>query len=248
MNYTALIGSDTRNSLSPAIHSFLFKKSNIRGHYKTFSVGKRQLKSTVRDLVNKKYVGFNVTNPYKEDIIEFLDELDLDAQKIGAVNTVLIQDGKLIGYNTDYYGFIQGIKSQIPEFEFKDSIVLLLGAGGVAKAVLYALNKEDVQRIYLYNRTFSKAENLSNIFKNVVPIKQIHEENIFCKCDLIVSTLPLTKKFIELNNLKKNCVVNDVMYIPTNLLLQAGKHGIGGMGMLIWQAELAFKIWFKKKI
>ena len=244
MKKTGLIGSNVENSLSPIIHNFLFKQYNILGEYKTFSITKEQLRDTTKWLIEAGYIGFNVTIPYKEAIIPLLSSVDSIAAKIGAVNSVSIKNGKLIGYNTDAYGFIKGIKSQFPEFQFLGSSSLVVGAGGASRAILHALNTENVSKIYLCNRTDSKVKLLAQQYSNIIPIDWGEKERVVNRCDLIVNATSLFTHFINLPKLANNVVVNDIIYFPTNLLRQAAKNGVGGLGMLIWQAEKSFHSWF----
>lgn len=244
MRRVGLIGGQVLNSLSPAIHNFLFEKYGVRGEYGLFNVEPDKLESTIYELVELGYTGFNVTTPYKESIIPLLHEVDYIAREIGAVNTVWIKSGKMIGYNTDCYGFLQGIKCTVPDIRFNEMTALIFGAGGASRAILYALNDEKIKHIYLCNRTFSKAQNLSKEFKNVTPILWEERENILCKCDLIVNTTTLSTHFINLINAPHNAIINDIIYYPTDLLQQ--RNGINGLSMLIWQADLSFRIWFDK--
>ena len=241
MRKTALLGENIIHSPSAAIHNFLFNKYNIAGQYHIINTSTDQLRDTVHYLMDREYVGFNVTCPYKEDIFSLLDEVDDVAQKIGAVNTVVINDDKLIGYNTDWYGFLRGIEScKLP---FEKVTALVLGAGGAARAVLYALNSQNTHKIYLCNRTFLKAELLSSQFKNIHPIVWDEREQVISECDLIINATTLSGNFINLQGLSKGAVVNDLIYLPTVLQKNAGV--INGFNMLLWQADFAFRIWFK---
>ncbi|MBQ4875078.1 MAG: shikimate dehydrogenase [Rickettsiaceae bacterium H1] len=237
MNKIGLIGADVSNSLSPVIHNFFLKQSNISVRYHTFSVNESELKNITSKLIKEAYIGFNVTIPYKEIIIPLLDSVDEIAAKIGAVNTVLIKNGKLCGFNTDYYGFIKGIKSQISDFQFKGITVLVLGAGGAARAVLYALNIENVDKIYLCNHAFAKANLLAQKFEKVIPIPWKKKEEILNKCSLVVNATPIP---IDLSDIKNGVIVNDLIYFLTSEI----KPVLNGLSMLIWQAKLAFNIWF----
>ena len=244
----ALIARDATKSLSPSIHGCFFHKYNISGEYNVFNIVKEDIGVTVEKLIKHNYIGFNITVPYKESIVSLLDSVSEIATKIGAVNTVLIKQGKLIGYNTDAYGFVQGIRSQLPNFKFQGVTVLVLGAGGASRAIIYALNAENVKQIYLCNRTSSKANQLSEIFDKVIAIQWSEKESFLDQCDLLINTTSLTTNFINLHNLHCDSVVHDVSYVQTELLQQAQqRHAwISGLGMLMWQAELAFRIWFKR--
>ncbi len=244
MNKTGLIGANVHRSYSPAIHSFLFKKYNIVGQYKLFSVTQSQLKYKITQLVESGYKGFNVTIPFKETVMPLLDEVDESAAKIGAVNTVLIKDSKLIGYNTDYNGFTSSLIAELPGFTFRGLKCLVFGAGGASRAILYAMNLGGVKQIYLCNRTFAKAELLAECFSNVHPVRWEERESVLSDCQLIVNTTPITERFINLSD--NNAVVTDIVTFPTDLLNQAGENSVSGLGMLLWQAEFAFQLWFSQ--
>lgn len=244
MKKAALIGNDVQHSLSPTIHSFFFKQHNIVGRYDCFSVTEQALTKTVESLVKEGYTGFNVTIPYKEKVITLLDDIDDHANKIGAVNTILIKEDKLIGYNTDSYGFIQGITSQIPNFHFPDITVLILGAGGAAKAVIHALIEQKVKKIYLANRTLNRSKSIRHKFPNVEIIRWQDRNNIIKSCDLIVNATPIATNIINTDLIKEDSVIYDLVYYQSNPIEHSKYKKINGLGMLIWQAELSFHLWF----
>ncbi len=243
MKKIALIGESILHSASPAIHNFLFKQYKIAGQYNLLNITDEQLENTVIQLVNEKYSGFNVTAPYKEKTITLLDEIDETAQNIGAVNTVLIHNNKLIGYNTDCYGFLESISNY--KISFNKSNALILGAGGAARAILYALQKRNIKSIYLCNRTWKKAENLSKKYNNVIAIPWSDREHIIQSCNLIVNSTTITEHFIDLKYAPKDALIYDIIYLPT--AFQKHRGVINGFEMLLHQADLAFRIFCNKE-
>ena len=249
----AVIGSPIHHSKSPMIHTYWLDQYNIKGSYEAVEIKADNLTAGVQDLIARGYDGFNVTIPHKENIMKLCHDVDTRAQKIGAVNTVVIKDGKLLGKNTDSFGFIQNIKSK-NMFNFKGSKALVLGAGGASRAILCGLIDEGVSEIYLTNRTKSKAVELQKI--NPEKIKIIdweNKEDFLNDINLLVNTTSLGMigcQELELNleNLNINATVTDIVYAPlmTPLLMKAQKRGhniVTGIGMLLHQARPAFEAW-----
>ncbi len=251
---TGVIGHPISHSKSPIIHNYWLKKYGIEGQYVAIDIPCEDLKSRVQQLINESYRGFNVTVPHKESILELCDTIDDTAAKIGAVNTVTIKDGKLEGRNTDAFGFIENIKQNAANFDFKGKTVTVLGAGGAARAVIYGLLGQGVSKIYLCNRTPQKAEKLLQHFTNLEltpwcsKIKSLYESN------LLVNTTSLGMQGqpsleIDLLDLPQNAVVCDIVYNPliTPLLSAAKARGnpiVTGIGMLLHQARPAFEAWY----
>lgn len=182
------------------------------------------------------------------------EEVDKTAQKIGAVNTIIVKDKKLYGYNTDAFGFVENIKSTVPEFIFKDKIVVFLGAGGAARAALYGLLEQNVQKIKISNRTQDKAEALKKMAPDIIEVIAWEDrEKSLEGADLLVNTTSLGMEGgagldLDLRALPVSAVVSDIVYAPlmTALLKQSQDRGniiVTGIGMLLHQARGAFKIW-----
>lgn len=204
--------------------------------------------------------GYNVTLPYKSRIMTYLDKVDADAQTIGAVNTVYLKSGKMIGANTDYIGFLESLKLDYRE-QIKGKQTLVLGAGGTARAVLYALNQENAGHLIIVNRTTEKAEQLKKNLK-LNPSTQIidMQDKIYLKkaiasANLVINTTSMGlgndgMSFFDFKALAPNTFVYDVVYTETPFLKKSRKQGcrIGcGQGMLVRQGYHAFKKWFNKK-
>ena len=154
---TCVIGHPVSHSKSPLIHNYWIKKYGLDGAYDAVDVACENLESGIRDLVEKNYSGFNVTLPHKESVMNLCDDLDEAARQIGAVNTVVIENGRLFGRNTDAFGFIENIRQGAPEFSFAAGSMVVLGSGGAAKAIIHGLLEHGAPEIFLVNRTKEKA-------------------------------------------------------------------------------------------
>ena len=251
-----VIGYPIHHSKSPIIHGHWLAQYNVQGTYKTVEIEPSNFEASIKALVNEGYDGFNVTAPYKEEIFKLCDEVTETAQQIGAVNTVVIKNGKLHGTNTDAFGFVQNIKQQQIGFDFKNKKALVMGAGGASRAILYGLIDAGIEQIYLTNRTKEKAINVQQLnAQRISVIDWDKKENILDGIDLLVNTTSLgmigkNALEVDLKNLNQNALVNDIVYMPlmTPLLTQAQERGndiVTGIGMLIHQARPAFEAWTK---
>ncbi len=235
MKKFGVLGSDVSKSLSPSMHNANFKSLNIEAAYKSISVS--DFKTIMPYL--RKLDGFNVTAPFKQSIVEHLDEINNECLAIGAVNTVKNIDGKLVGFNTDGIGFLECINEVC---DITDKKILIIGAGGAAKAIFHAL-KDFNNRITVANRT---ARN--NLFTaNYILYKDL--ENSYVGYDIIINTTPIDPFIIDEDLTGK--YVFDIRYHTNNIFLdQAAKKGakaINGLSMLINQGAHSFKIWFDKE-
>ena len=249
----AVIGHPINHSKSPIIHNDWMARAGIVGVYEAIDIAPEDLDGRVHELVKAGYSGLNVTLPHKQSIMGLCGEVDMAAQKIGAVNTVKIQEGKLFGYNTDAYGFIQNIKANAA-FDFENKSAFVLGAGGAARAIIQGLIEAGISKIYLTNRTKEKAQELRGMNSAVIEIVDWGvRESVLGNVDLLVNTTSLgmvgkPPLEIDLSGLKKSALVTDIVYTPlmTDLLAQArgGGHDIvSGVGMLLYQAQKSFEIW-----
>ena len=239
-------------SLSPIIHNTFFEENNINGEYFAIPVLQDNLNKMLSDLQNDGYVGVNLTIPHKINAIKYLDDIDNSAQVIGAINTILFKKNKMIGYNTDAFGFIENLNKKINNWKLNNK-ALIIGAGGASRAALYGLKVNKIQDIIVVNRTLERAKELAkefdidfNSFDNI--------QKILKDRNLVVNTTSMGMN--NLNNLKidfsyinKNTIVYDIVYTPliTEFLKSAQNNNlriVDGLGMLLLQAAKAFKIWF----
>ena len=241
-----VIGNPIDHSLSPRLHNFWIKKYNIKAIYEKVKLEKNEIKEIIYELKENKIDGINITIPFKKDVIPYLDEMTDIAQETQSVNTIFKKDNKIIGENTDVYGFSEAIK--LSSFNPKNKKALILGAGGVSPSIILALKKMGVSVISLSNRTKQKAEDLKKSF----PFIKIIDWGETVKSDLIVNATSVgikTNDEIKLDLSKiGGQLFYDVIYNPpqTNFLSKAkelGKKTENGKNMFIYQAFKAFKIW-----
>ncbi|MBP1968733.1 shikimate dehydrogenase [Virgibacillus natechei] len=260
----ALIGYPINHSLSPWIHEHFLEKANLNGDYSTFEISPDDSFSLkVKQLMNDNVQGFNVTVPYKEKIISFLDEIDESAEKIGAVNTVVNRNGRWIGYNTDGIGYMRSLESKFPNFhQDKAKRILIIGAGGATRGIYHALVQSGFLNIDITNRTTEKAAEIAKLKSdatttNIFSLDQA--EQMIKNYDVIIQTTSVGMKpnpdniVFKMNELKETSIVSDIIYQPleTRLLKEAGEKGVGlhyGHTMLLYQAQYAFEIWTGLKV
>ncbi|MBA2869817.1 shikimate dehydrogenase [Anoxybacillus calidus] len=251
-----LIGCPVHHSMSPLMHNDAFTQTGIDAYYHAFHVEKEHLKDAVQGMKALGIAGFNVTIPHKTAIIPFLDEIDEIALQIGAVNTVVNENGRLIGYNTDGEGFVRALCEEL-NIELSGKRILLIGAGGAARGIYFSLANSKAACIDLCNRTVNKAEELINerTISVLSRAYSIHEaQHLLGNYDIIINTTsvgmyPNVEEIpLSLANLKKGTVVSDIIYNPleTLLLKEAKRCGAitqNGLGMFVYQGALAFEKW-----
>lgn len=253
-----LVGFSIKHSLSPYMHNAAFSKLKIKAKYELFELQAEQLEDFLNNLEKNNIRGFNVTIPYKEKVLPYLDIKSPGVREIGAVNTVVVKDGKLKGFNTDFAGFSRHLK----ELKVKPKKVAIIGAGGAAKAVCFALGKSKVEEICIYDINAFKSLSLVSHFKDMfsetkfLAVARIEEFNLGNK-DLLVNASPVGMRpddscLIEDEMFHKNLFVYDLIYNPaeTKLLAKAKKAGIrfsNGLGMLLYQGVLSFEHFTGKK-
>ena len=241
-----VIGNPIEHSLSPQIHEYWMKKNNLNAFYKKQKLSSDDLPDYILKIKNKEIDGINVTVPFKKEIIVYLDELSAAAEKTQSVNTICLNNEKVIGHNTDINGFKFAIKDT--KYDATNKKVFILGAGGVVSSIILALIDMNVSNIIVTNRTKSKADNLKNLFKNV----NIVEWGDIPDFDMIINATSLGLKNEEINldlsKIKNDKFFYDVIYNPneTNFLRNAkiaGNYTENGKKMFIYQAAEAFRIW-----
>lgn len=248
MNIYGLIGEYLSHSFSPILHDIIFKNSNIKGEYNLYEVEREALKYTVEKLRELKIKGFNVTIPYKLEIIKYLDEISTEAKMIGAVNTLTFEKNKIIGHNTDYYGFGASLKREM--IEIKDKRVLILGTGGASKSVYHYLNNNGIKEIIFASRSPEKTKNIYPDSKMI----NYQELKDLGNMDIIINTTPLgmypntDKSPVDKMILNKFSVAIDLIYNPleTKFLRLAREIGLktaNGLYMLSAQGIRSQEIW-----
>lgn len=259
-----LIGHKLGHSISPQFQQAAFDYLNLDVRYEVWETDKEGLPEVIEGLRNPAKLGANVTIPYKEDIIPFLDELNELARRIGAVNAIVNRDGKLIGCNTDGTGFIRALR-QDGGLEPKDKRAVILGAGGAARAVGFALVDAGVTSLFIINRTTERGEALASSLKlsgnEVVASawKDGRTLQALMECDLLVNCTSVGMKDSEAENqlpidvrlIPTRALVYDVVYNPAETPLlaaarQAGARTMGGLSMLVYQGAEAFELWTGK--
>ncbi len=254
-----IIGGNTSYSMSPYMHNAAFRSAKLNAVFVPFQVNNldefmtRIVKPATRE-IELNFKGFSVTIPHKQSIIKHLDFIDETAKKIGAVNTVKIENGKLYGYNTDASGFIEPLKNAYGDFE--NAKVAIFGAGGAARACIYALTQEDAE-VIIFARDVEKAKSLSDKFKVQSSKFKMSGED-YGEFDILVNATPLGTKgksedqtVAVAEQIKNVNLIYDLVYNPfeTRFLREAKSVGvptIGGLAMLVAQGMKQFEIWTGK--
>ena len=241
-----VIGNPINHSLSPKLHNYWLKENNIDAIYDKKKIEEKNLQTIISEVKEKKINGINVTVPFKRSVIPYLDRLSPEAEQTQSVNTIILSNDNLVGHNTDILGFDKAIKNL--NFDMRGKKIFILGAGGVVPSIIFALNKMNVSKIIISNRTKEKAENLKSRFHNL----EILEWGDIKDFDVIINatSLGLNKEPINLDFSKfaNNKLFYDVIYNPeeTNFLKEGKKLGNrteNGKLMFIYQAFEAFKLW-----
>ena len=188
MKHFAVIGNPIEHSLSPVLHNWVFKSLNIQAEYRKIRLDEKNLSDIVKEIKNDELDGFNVTIPYKENIMKFLDEINARAESIASVNCIIKSKTKIIGNNTDWYGF--SIAMKINKIDVSGKEVIVLGAGGTGKSILYSLKQLGAKKIILLNRTLKKAKELQD--QIIIPYSLINTESVI-KNDSIILNLEYPK-------------------------------------------------------
>lgn len=251
-----VIGLPVGHSRSPTIHNFWLKAHGIRGAYVPLAVRPERLKEALPGLVALGFRGCNVTMPHKQTAMPLLARVNETARRIGAVNTIVVEeDGTLSGFNNDGNGFVQSLRDAKPGWRADEGPILLLGAGGSARAVVVALLENGARQIRIANRTAEKAQAIAREFGSAVSaVGWANRNSAMADVALLVNCTdqgmngkpPLD---IDLGQLASRTLVADLIYTPleTPFLAEARMRGcmtVNGLGLLLNQARLAFKAWF----
>lgn len=260
----AVVANPIKHSISPFIHNSAFEATNTNGVYLAWEVDATELAETVANIRRYQMFGINLSMPYKEQVIPYLDQLSAEACLIGAVNTVVNREGTLIGYNTDGKGFFKSL----PSFKISRKRLVLLGAGGAAKAILAQAILDGVSQISIFVRSSSiektrpyleKIQNATGFRVDLFALEDVQDlQDSITKADLLVnatsvgmdgSSQPIPTSIV----LPEKLMVADVIYQPfeTPFLKWArnqGNQSINGLGMLLYQAAEAFELWTGKEM
>ena len=260
----AVVANPIKHSISPFIHNSAFEATNTNGVYLAWEVDATELAETVANIRRYQMYGINLSMPYKEQVIPYLDQLSEEACLIGAVNTVVNREGTLIGYNTDGKGFFKSL----PSFKISKKRLVLLGVGGAAKAILAQAILDGVSQISVFVRSSSmektrpyleKMQNATGFRVDLFALEDVQDlQDSITKADLLVnatsvgmdgSSQPIPTSIV----LPEKLLVADVIYQPfeTPFLKWAknqGNQSINGLGMLLYQAAEAFELWTGKEM
>jgi shikimate dehydrogenase len=249
-----VIGNPIKHSLSPFLHNYWFHKNKINCEYKKLETTQSSIKKILNKVRKREIDGINVTIPFKNSVIKYLDILKGDALKTSSVNTVYLNKKKLVGDNTDVYGFSSGVLRKV---KTRIKTAGIIGAGGVTSSIILALIQKGVKKIYITNRTFSKLKVFKKKFRKVIyPIKWNDRYKVFADVQILINVTSLGMlgqkdlKF-DFSIFDKRINVVDIVYNPENtrFLKDARKNAhkiFTGLDMFIYQAQKAFYIWNRK--
>jgi len=253
-----VIGWPVAHSRSPLIHRFWLDQHKIAGSYELAAVAPSDFPVFVRELGGRGFMGGNVTLPHKQTAFELCDVTLAAAKRLKAVNTLWIERGKLCGDNTDCAGFLGALDQEAPGWERTVGTVVVLGAGGATRAIVYALQLRGMKRIYLVNRTKGRADELASDFGAPVETVDFGDlPDVMAGAGLLVNATSLGMRgqpplTVDLAPLPPHAVVSDIVYVPleTDLLRAARARGlktVSGIGMLLHQAAPSFERWFGRR-
>lgn len=250
-----LIGETLKHSVSPQIHSMVFNKLNMNGYYHLFEFEYKDLQSAMQGFKVIKPRGINVTIPYKIKVMEYLDEISVEAKEIGSVNTLKFKDGKTIGYNTDYFGM--GMLFNKYDIEVKNKKAVILGNGGVAVTMVQYLRNNGITEITVATRDILKLKQNKKFddckLISYDEIQGLKESDIVVNCTPVGTYPNMDESPIERKNISKFGNAVDMIYNPKKTLFlkyaeEAGLKAINGLYMLVGQGTAAQEIWNDIKI
>ena len=259
--FAGIIGYPLSHTLSPSMHNFIYQKLGIDVEYKKWEISPNNLKSHIEKINNENFIGANITVPYKEKIVPLLDEIRNEAKFTGAVNTIVKNNNKLIGYNTDVYGIEQTLDIKLKNDVINNAVIF--GAGGAAKAALFVLLQRGLNNLTIVNRTKSNALKMISKFNNVncdqtiITLNEKSQIKSAClSADLIINTTILGMKGsgyedispIDSTFIDSNSVIFDMVYNPTKtplikIALERNANIIEGLNMLVYQALKSIELW-----
>ncbi|BCB04903.1 shikimate dehydrogenase [Bacillus sp. KH172YL63] len=251
-----VIGDPIAHSMSPLMHTSAFRESGVDATYVKFHVKKEDLPQAIEGIKALGIRGVNVTVPHKEQVMELLDEIDPLAEAIGAVNTIVNENGKLTGYNTDGLGYVEGLRNMSKE-PLEGKSMLIIGAGGAAKAIYYTLASLGVRVIDVTNRTKERAEKMigacpfqldSTSLTLEEAEKRLQDYDVIIQTTSIGMFPHIDESPLVMHEVKQGSIVSDIIYNPleTSLLKQAREKGAqtqNGLDMFVYQGALSFEKW-----
>ena len=251
-----VMGWPVMHSRSPMLHNYWFDKYNLQGRYLPLAIEPSKLGPALRALAPLGFAGCNLTIPHKEAAIAIVDEVAPSAKKMGAISCVTVSsDGKLTGTNNDGYGYIHGLLEAAPDWKAEAGPVVVIGAGGGARAVAMSLAERGAKEVRLVNRTEARAQALAKDLGGPIKAHPWSDRNRLMEgASLLVNTTSQgmvgnPALDVELDALPTSAIVSDIVYIPgeTPLLAAARERGnrtVNGLGMLLHQARPAWQAWF----
>ena len=248
MKKFCVIGNPIDHSQSPKLHNFWFKKNKIEAIYEKKLLEEKEIPKLIESIRKSEINGVNVTVPFKNSVIPFLDSLSSEAKKTNSVNTICVENDKIIGHNTDIVGFELALR--YINYDVKRKKALIIGAGGVSPSIILALKNMGCENIYLTNRTFEKAEKIKETFNDI----NIQKWGDIPEFDIIINATSVglnKEKFdLEFSKFGNDKFFYDVIYNPseTNFLKEAklsGNKTENGKMMFIYQAHQSFALWNK---
>jgi shikimate dehydrogenase len=251
-----VIGNPLSHSLSPLLHNFWFKKHNIKANYSLIEIKEDQIEEIVNKIKKEELQGINVTVPYKQAVIPFLDLIINDAKETSSVNTIYLNnEKKVVGENTEVYGFNSSFIKKLNNENLLEKKILILGAGGVTPSIIYSLKKKKIEKIYISNRTVEKAQSIKAKFPFIEIILWENINDISLEMDVIINTTSLGMKNgsdfkQEIKKIKPKLIYYDVIYNPleTKLLKNFKEKEIrtfNGLDMFLYQGQKSFCLWNK---
>lgn len=254
---TGLFGYPVSHTISPGMHNAAFEHLRLDIVYLPFSIEPKNIGNAIKSLVPLGFIGINVTVPYKQIVMKYLDEIAPSAKMIGAVNTILVKGDKLIGYNTDGTGFVRSLQED-RNYELKGKTMFLLGAGGAGRAVAVQSALSGIENIFICDKMQSRVEDLVKSVpgNKAIPVSGRDDIKDAVKdSDIIVNATPIGLRAddpisIPVKFIPRGRLVYDVIYNPskTKLLKQVkGCETTNGLGMLLYQGANAFSIWTGKE-
>ena len=248
-----IIGRPIKHSLSPVLHNYWFKKYGLNASYTIIEAEDKDLEDVIKKIRENELTGINVTLPFKQKIINQTDKIINDAELTGSVNTILLDNNKIIGENTDVFGLQAAYLKEIDDCAFKNTLVI--GAGGVSPSVILSLQKSGVKKISITNRTSEKCIFLKKKFNflNILPWENLKDE--IKNFDIIINATSLGLKDgddfnFNFSNTKKELIYIDTIYNPLEtktykFLREEGKKVFNGLDMFIYQGQKSFYLWNK---